>query len=177
MICSIIFNFGSRCFVTRQDRSNSDKRELVELCFLKNARRLVRDLSIVSRATDHPQQIHCRVEGVESIIAAPSVVGVSALFKLRILKRNGSGATSLQTEQGEMACRAAAVVASHALCASLNRRLVEEELHAGGDDSSTAASKPAPFTPMDISVYLDTVVSRDSLDEGGFSATLTGSMW
>jgi hypothetical protein len=161
------------------DSSTSERSEVMsELCFHKNARRLL--YAVCAKAATQnppwpsvaPAQMHSDV----SSLAAPSVKGINALLQLGILtKHPGNVCVKGQDDEeeeveeegrsdlqqllwtverkgmgSEVAMRAAAVVACHRLAEAVASKL------------RGAGAADLVVTPLKVSIYLDSVMLSES---------------
>ena len=183
-LASILTSLDDRHFVsvqctssgiTPQDTTSTEV--MSELCFHKNARRLLHAVSAASRAPPGCDALHKD----KTCLAAPSARGINALLRLGVLT---SHAHRLDTQEGadegdeggegghsnsrtllrhverggmgsEVALRAVAVVACQRLAAAVQAQL------SGG----TSGADEVVISPLKMSIYLDSVVN--SVGEGG----------
>ena len=157
-----------------------------ELCFLKNARRLLCALSAKAAAAQSPTWTSFPGASFHTdtvSLAAPSVPGINALLHLGIiachpLNTASSSSESVNTETllksieagglgSEVALRAVAVVACHKVAEAIASRL----------GSANCGQEGVVVSPLQLSIYLDHVNIAGEEFTNTFIPEESGSKW
>lgn len=145
----------------------SRKDEMIELPFLKNARRMVMAV-LLRKLGDSEEQDGIISERLREMIPAPSVCTVNTLFQMGILSYTCSDIGEEAKIEKELAVRNAAVVACYELCASIEKIRLDR-----------AKSAKHEITPIQLSKFLDAVPSGIDTINGvsKFIPIETGKKW
>ena len=185
IISSDLVSLDDRHFVTIQHAENTEKDEVLELCFFNNVKRMIYDvLPIVQKATN--PSLH--IPGLDQCSGALTSRAISSLFQLGILqlksRRQQSEGCSAEGNDPQqfgadilslntlgigdvVSIRTAAVVACDRLCEAINSKLdasVASSIESGNNDvgvTAQSATAKAHVTPMKLSLYLESVCRTD----------------